>query len=224
MTNREYYVSEPQSKADASIIWLHGLGASGDDFAGIVSELGLPADHKVRFIFPNAPFMPITINQGMQMRAWYDIYNFDSLHVKEDSKGIAASQLVLERLIQEQLDQGIQAKRIILAGFSQGGAIALYTGLRYKQQLGGMVILSTYLPLLNSFVAKDFTANQSTPIFIAHGVFDPIVPYALGQAAYNLLAQHNYNVTWHSYPMLHTVCPDEIDAIGVFINECLGYA
>ncbi len=224
MTNKEYYKTEPHGQANASVIWLHGLGASGDDFAGIVTELGLPTNHGVRFIFPDAPFKAITINQGLQMRAWYDIYNFDSLHAREDAKGLEESQLLIQSMIKHEIDSGIESKKIILAGFSQGGAMALYAGLRYQQPLGGLISLSAYLPLSDIFDATQFVANQATPIFMAHGVFDPIVPYGLGQTAYKTLTKEQYNIAWHSYPMLHTVCPQEIDAIGAFIRGCLGYA
>lgn len=221
--NREYSVCDPESVADACVIWLHGLGADGSDFMGIVDQLGLPNNHGVRFIFPNAPFIPITINQGMVMRGWYDIYDLGSLH-KEDAKGIENSAELVTEIIQQQLDQGIASTRIILAGFSQGGAIALFTGLRFAQPLGGILVLSSYFLLATQFKALDYPQNQQTPIFIAHGMFDPVVPFDAGKSAYELLHNANYTVDWHTYPMQHTVAIEEIADIGRFIRGCLGYA
>lgn len=221
--NHEYFINEPEGAADATIIWLHGLGADGRDFAGIVDELGLPLNHKVRFIFPSAPFENITINQGMRMRAWYDIYNLN-LSKKEDSTGVKKSQEFLNDLIQSEIDKGIASKRIILGGFSQGGAMSLYTGLRCLQPLGGIICLSAYLLLKATLPAEGASANLKTPIFIAHGMFDPVVPYNLGQDVHNVLQQAHYNTEWHSYPMEHTLCLEEIAAIGAFIARCLGYA
>lgn len=224
MTNsREYFINEPEGSVDAAVIWLHGLGADGRDFAGLVDELGLPSKHGVRFIFPNAPYANITINNGMSMRAWYDIYDLSS-SAKEDTAGIEKSQKLIGELIQEQIDQGIPSQRIILGGFSQGGAISLYTALRYPHKLGGIVCLSAYLPLIKLLDVKIIANNIATPIFIAHGMFDPVVPYNFGQVTRDVLLQNNCNVEWHSYPMEHTVCLEEIAEISSFIKRCLGYA
>lgn len=220
--NREYFVSDPEGAADACVIWLHGLGADGKDFAGIVDELGLPINHAVRFIFPSAPFINVTINSGMLMRGWYDIYDLSMLH-KEDATGIKKSQDLIYELIEHELKQGIASQRIILAGFSQGGAMALYAGLRYSHPLAGLICLSAYLPLISTLEPEKAQINQTIPIFMAHGMFDPVVPYAMGNVAYESLKKHDYNVDWHSYPMVHTLCLEEIAAIGSFINRCLGY-
>ncbi len=220
---REYLVSEPPSKATASVIWLHGLGADGNDFAGIVDQLNLPPDHGVRFIFPSAPFMNITINSGMLMRAWYDIYALNML-AKEDRVGIKKSQQQITDYISNEQDQGIATNRIILAGFSQGGAVALYTGLNNAQALGGVIVLSAYLPLQLEFLPSSLS-HKSLPIFMAHGLYDPVVPYTLGLQAYNFLQQHAYTeAQWHSYHMQHTLCLEEIASIGEFLRRCLDYA
>lgn len=222
--SREYFISEPAgSNADATIIWLHGLGADGKDFAGLVEELGLPIHHKVRFIFPSAPFANITINNGMLMRAWYDIYDF-TISDKEDSDGIKKSQQLINELIQQEMAKGIASERILLGGFSQGGAMSLYAGLKFIAPLGGIICLSAYLPLRTTFTECEATANFKTPVFMAHGMFDPVVSYNLGQTTHSLLTQWHYNVEWKSYPMEHTVCIEELAAIGAFVNRCLEYA
>jgi phospholipase/carboxylesterase len=221
MTNsREYSVHEPQAKADASVIWLHGLGADGSDFMGIVDQLGLPEDHSIRFVFPNAPYLHVTVNQGMRMRAWYDIYDLNILR-KEDERGAEKSRFLLQEIIQHQIDQGIAAQRIILAGFSQGGAMALYTGLRYAQALGGIISLSAYLPMAAKFNAEEYPVNAKIPIFIAHGMFDPVVPYSAGKNTCEYLIEQNYSVDWHSYPIVHTVAFEELHSISTFIARCL---
>lgn len=222
MTKREYLTIEPEAKADASIIWLHGLGADGRDFAGIVDQLGLPKNHRLRFIFPSAPFMNVTVNQGMLMRAWYDIYDLNMLD-KEDATGVRNSQQQIEEFIKHEIVQGIAYNRIVLAGFSQGGAMALYTALRCPEPLCGVIALSAYLPLSKN-LADQHLRHVNMPIFMAHGMFDPIVPYDLGRATYELLEKSNYQVEWNSYPMQHTVCLEEIDAIGTFLRRCFGYA
>jgi len=221
--SKEYYISEPQTKVDATVIWLHGLGADGNDFMGMVDQLGLPESHAVRFIFPNAPYMEVTVNQGYRMRAWYDIYDVNILN-EEDEHGIIRSQESLMQIIKHEVEQGIASTRIILAGFSQGGAMALYTGLRHEQPLGGIIVLSAYLPMAASFYSKQYAHNHKTPIFIAHGLFDPIVPFNAGQATCQQLQRENYIIEWKTYPMEHTINIDEIRDIGSFINRCLGYA
>ncbi len=219
----EHLTIEPQVTADSSIIWLHGLGAHGKDFVGIVDQLGLPKAHAVRFIFPNAPFINVTINQGMRMRGWYDIEDLSMLH-REDVKGIQASQASINDLIQHEIASGIAGERIILAGFSQGGAMSLYTVPRYPQKLGGIIVLSAYMLVADRFTQERQAANKNTPIFMAHGIFDPVVPYSMGQAAHALLVKCAYPVEWYSYPMIHTLCLEEITAIGAFIRRCLDYA
>lgn len=221
--SREFVISEPSADADACVIWLHGLGADGSDFLGIADQLGLPKDHRVRFIFPNAAFRPVTVNNGMKMRAWYDIYDLTLLR-QEDEQGIIASQQVLENIISHQLDQSIDSKRIMLAGFSQGAAMALYTGLRYPKPLAGIIALSGYLPLADTLNAIEFPVNQGIEIFMAHGLFDPVVPLNLGNNARQRLERQNYAVEWNTYPMVHTVIFEEIAAIGRFINRRLLYA
>lgn len=218
---REYFVSEPSCEANASIIWLHGLGADGSDFAGIVDQLGLPANHAVRFIFPSAPFINITINNGMLMRGWYDIFDLNMLD-NEDGEGIESSrEKILEYILHEK-DLGIDQNRIILAGFSQGGAMALHTAFNLKFNIGGVIALSCYLPLMkHCVISKDL--NQ-IPIFMAHGMFDPIVPYNLGLAACKFLQDRECNIEWHSYPIQHTINMEEISAIGLFIRRYLNYA
>lgn len=220
---REYSVCEPDTEADACVIWLHGLGADGSDFMGVVDQLGLPDLHKVRFVFPNAPFRSVTVNNGMKMRGWYDIFDINLLR-KEDEAGIKNSYNMLNDIIQHEVKHGVEHKRIILVGFSQGGAMSLYTGLRYPVELGGIVVLSGYLPLAADFNPEQNIANRDIPIFIAHGLFDPIVPLHAGKSAADLLQGMQYNVQWNTYPIAHTVTLDELLDIGTFINGCLGYA
>jgi phospholipase/carboxylesterase len=205
---------------DASIIWLHGLGADGRDFEPIVPELGLPAALQVRFIFPHAPVRPVTINQRMRMRAWYDIFQLGG--GAEDEEGIRASQQLVENLIASENKRGIPSQRIVLAGFSQGGAIALQAGLRAKERLGGIVALSTYLPLEDSLDREASGANKSTRIFMAHGTEDPIIPMQLAERSKQALTQRGYEVEWHSYPMPHAVCAEEVEALGHFLATAFG--
>lgn len=221
MTNKpEYFVIEPPRIADACVIWLHGLGASGKDFMGIEEQLGLPADHGVRFVFPNAPFMSITINNGMRMRAWYDIYDFNMLD-KEDILGVKRSQEYISAYIEEQANKGIAYERIILGGFSQGGVMTLYTALNYEQRLGGAISLSAYMLLTTNLNLLKDSPNKNIPIFLAHGTLDEIVPFSLGIKTRDLLSEAKYSIQWHAYPMQHNVCLDEINAIGLFVRECL---
>jgi len=203
-----------------SIIWLHGLGASGDDFAGVVPALGLPPELVIRFIFPHAPQRPVTINNGLVMPAWYDISN--ALFIDgEDEVGIRASSQAIGNLIRNELDRGIDSRRIILAGFSQGGAIALFCGLRYPQSLGGIIALSTYLPLARQTLDESTAVNQRLRVFLAHGTQDPVVPLTLGEQTRGLLGNHGYPVEWHEYPLEHNVSIEEIHDIGVWIQHKL---
>lgn len=203
-----------------SVIWLHGLGADGHDFAGIVPELGLPASLAVRFVFPHAPVQPVTINGGMAMRAWYDI-RVPNLVRSEDDKGIHASEAAITALIEKENSRGVPTHRIVLAGFSQGSAMTLHTGLRYPDTLAGLVALSGYLPLAQDAAQGWSDANRQTPIFLAHGTFDQVVVFDRGTMTRDLLQTHHYKVDWHAYPMPHSVCPEEINDIGVFLKSIL---
>lgn len=200
----------------ASVIWLHGLGADANDFVPIVEQFDLLNQHKVRFVFPHAPLRNITVNDGMRMRGWYDIRELD-IASKEDTSGIQDSDRLLRMLIEREKGLGIPYEHIVLAGFSQGGALSLYTGLRYPQTLGGIIALSAYLPLMNSLSEERHLCNQFVPIFMAHGLFDPIVPLSLGQNTKIQLESLGYPIQWHSYPMPHTVIPEEIADIGKFL-------
>src|SRR3990167_181888 len=207
---------EPAVPAQHTIIWLHGLGAAGNDFVPIVPELHLPSHHTIRFIFPHAPIMPITLNNSYGMRVWYDLYSLNNNH-RVDETGIAQSVLSITELIEAEIARGISSTHIILAGFSQGAAIALTTGICYSQALGGIIALSGYLPLTNT-VDQASSANRKIPIFIAHGTHDPIVPYLAGKTAETLLQQAGYPVSFHTYPMAHSVCGEEIKDIGQWIK------
>ena len=213
-------IIEPAGRHRASVIWLHGLGADGHDFEPMAPELGLPAGAGARFIFPHAPFMAVTINGGQRMRAWYDIRSAD-LRQQEDAATIRASAELIERYIGAEQASGIPASRIILAGFSQGGALALHTGLRYAVSLGGIIALSTYLPLPDRLRAEATDSNRASPVFMAHGRADPVIPLAHGQATAEALRQAGYAVDWHEYEMPHSVCPQEIMAIGAWLSERL---
>jgi len=209
---------EPTNPANTSIIWLHGLGADGNDFVSVIPELNLPPTTTMRFIFPHAPIMPVTINNGYKMRAWYDIYAI-AIDAKIDRNGINQSVRQLEKLIQREISRGIDTKNIFLAGFSQGAAIALTTGLCYPASLAGIIALSGYLPLANEVLQKASVANRHTPIFLAHGTEDPIVPYTIGKMGYDILRQAAYPVTWHSYTMLHSICEAEINDISQWLQD-----
>lgn len=201
-----------------SVIWLHGLGADGHDFEPIVPALRLPVP--MRFIFPHAPVRPVTINQGAVMRAWYDILSLDRFSV-EDDVGIRDSEARVASLIEAELERGIPAQQIILAGFSQGGAIALHTGVRFAQALGGVMVLSGYLPLRANLAAERSQANANTSIFMAHGSYDPVLPEALAVESKRVLESQGYDVEWHSYAMEHVVCPDEITDVSRWLSACV---
>ncbi|WP_035383721.1 carboxylesterase [Ferriphaselus sp. R-1] len=190
-----------------SVIWLHGLGADGSDFVPMVEELKLPVP--VRFLFPHAPMRPVTINGGFVMRAWYDIVATD-IGAKQDSRAIRNSQAELEKLIAMEVARGVAPEHIFLAGFSQGGAIVLHTGLRHAAKLGGILALSTYLPLADTLADEASAAARATPIFMAHGRSDPVVPYALGKLSEERLLAHGCTLEWHEYAMPHSVCQPEI--------------
>ena len=200
-----------------TIIWMHGLGADCWDFVSIVKELGLPADLPLRFIFPQAPSRPITINNGQVMPGWYDI-SMAELQRKPDEAGVRQSQASIDALIEREIGRGGAADKIILAGFSQGGAIALQTGLRYREALGGIMALSTYLTLEDSLAAEATAANANIPIFMAHGTEDQLIPLSLAQSSRAKMATRDYKIEWHEYPMPHSVCIEEIEDIGVWIQ------
>ncbi len=199
---------DPPDAPRACIIWLHGLGADGHDFAPLIPQLGIVQEYGVRVVLPHAPERPVTVNDGMVMPAWYDILARD-FRRGEDADGIRQSQQQIVALIEREISAGIAPQRIILAGFSQGGAMALHTGLRYPKRLGGVLALSTYLPLPDRLVSEAHPANRDTPILLAHGTFDPVVPLTLAEQTRRILIDNGYPVAWHSYPMQHSVCPDE---------------
>lgn len=204
-----------------SVIWLHGLGADGYDFVPVVRELQALGAPAARYVFPHAATMPVTINGGAVMRAWYDILGVDLVR-REDEKGIRASQLQVEALIEREVERGSAKSRIVLAGFSQGGAIALQTGLRQSEPLAGVIALSCYLPLADAFVTERAAPSATTPIFMGHGTSDPIVPLARGAASRDALAAAGHAVEWHQYPMPHSVNEQEIRDIAAFLKRVLG--
>ena len=201
-----------------SIIWLHGLGADGEDFVPVAEEMNLPS--AVRYIFPHAPEQPVTINGGYIMRAWYDIAGA-SIDARQDEAGIRASQAAIEALIAREKQRGIAAENIFLAGFSQGGAIVLHTGLRHPEKLGGIIALSTYLLLAEKLPQEASTAAGHTPVFMAHGRSDPVVPYALGKTSAEKLSGLGYPLEWHEYAMQHSVCMEEIRHIEAWLTHRL---
>ena len=216
MTATECVEVQTGDEPVGSVIWLHGLGADGHDFEPIVRELRLPADLPLRFVFPHAPVRPVTINGGVAMRAWYDILSLDR-DAPSDEAGIRDSAGILEGLIDAECERGIAANRIVVAGFSQGGAIALHTALRQRRRLAGLMALSTYLPLVQYFedeVLNDpDVGHRDLPIFMAHGSFDPMLPMQLGRHSAELLGSAGFEVEWHDYPMPHAVCAEEIEDI-----------
>ena len=210
----------PASDARSSVIWLHGLGADGHDFEPIVPELGLNPELAIRFVFPHAPAIPVTINSGMIMPAWYDIRGTD-LDDREDLEGVRLSASRIQDLIEREVERGISRERIVLAGFSQGGAVALFLALRYPHRLAGILGLSTYL-VGESLVESDrHPANQDTPIFMAHGRFDPMVHLDRGESARRRLHGLGYQVTWNEYPMMHEVCLEELREVGSWLGKVL---
>lgn len=209
---------ETGENPEASIVWLHGLGADGHDFEPMVPELGLP--FPVRYIFPHAPVRNVTINNGMAMRAWYDIYSFER-GGPVDEAGMRDSQQSVEDLLERERQRGISPERTVLAGFSQGGAIALQTGLAYPQKLAGIMGLSCYLPLQKGFEKSCSQENRNTPVLLAHGSMDPVLPQALGENARDFLLRQGYSVEWHSYLVAHGVCPAEIQDIGRWLTRVL---
>jgi phospholipase/carboxylesterase len=211
---------ETGTQPDASIIWLHGLGADGHDFEPLVPELRLRDELAARFIFPHAPVRPVTLNGGIPMRAWYDIVQIDRT-APQDREGIEASRELVHHLIKRENARGIRSERIVLAGFSQGGAVALHSGLRYPERLAGIIALSTYLPVSAILEAEASEGNRGLPVFMAHGTQDPVIPAALGESSYRKLSQQGYAVDWRTYPMPHAVCPPEIEHIRVWLLKLL---
>lgn len=210
---------ETRPKPSHSIIWLHGLGADGNDFVPVVQELTLPP-LGIRFVFPHAPMRPVTINGGFVMRAWYDIA-YQDLALQEDEHGLRQSQKSVEELIAKEQARGVPANRIVIAGFSQGGVIALQTGLRQPRRLAGVMALSAYLPLAATVGKERNAANNDVPIFLGHGVADNIVPLPLGIASRDQLLKLGYDLDWHQYPMAHSVCPQELADIGAWLARVL---
>ncbi len=209
---------KPQSDHRYSVIWLHGLGADGHDFEGIVPELHLKENAHIHFIFPNAPVQAVTINGGMEMRSWYDILEM-SLERKVDIAGIYESAALIDELIQQECANGIPSEHILLAGFSQGGLIALHAGLRYPHRLAGIIALSTYLPTIEQLNTERSIANYDIPIFMAHGIIDSMVAIESGKSAFDALKAMKYNIEWHDYLMEHSVCGEEIAHISTFIDS-----
>jgi phospholipase/carboxylesterase len=211
---------ETAPNPSASVIWLHGLGADGSDFVPIVRELDLTECPPIRFVFPHASAIPVTINGGYVMRAWYDILGND-LSRREDEKGLRASQQSIERLIEQEKARGISPDKIVLAGFSQGCAMTIQTGLRYPEKLAGLLCLSGYAPIHTTIEAERHGANQDTPIFMAHGRGDQVIPIDRAERSRDLLRSLGYSVEWHEYMMQHSVCPEEVDDISAWLQRVL---
>jgi phospholipase/carboxylesterase len=216
----ETVVVETGRDPTGTVVWMHGLGADGHDFEPMVPDLVAPGARALRFVFPHAPVRPVTLNNGWEMRAWYDIYGLTRDH-RQDEKGMRASGVAIEELLRAEIGRGVPAARVALAGFSQGGAMTLVTGLRFAERLAGLIALSCYLPLDGTLAAERSPGNVATPIFMAHGTGDPTVPYALGDASRETLIKHGYRVEWHSYPIGHGVGPQEIADIRAFLERVL---
>jgi phospholipase/carboxylesterase len=210
---------ETRPKPSHAVIWLHGLGANGNDFVPIIEELSLPP-LGIRFVFPHAPMRPVTINGGFVMRAWYDIA-YQDVVVKEDEQGLRQSQKMIEELIAKEESRGVPMSRIVVAGFSQGGVISLQTGLRQPKRLAGVMSLSAYLPLTSTIGKERNAANNDVPIFLGHGIADNIVPLPLGIASRDRLLKLGYDVDWHQYPMPHSVCAEELGDISAWLARVL---
>ena len=211
---------ETGPRPTAAVIWLHGLGADGNDFVPIVNEMRLPPSLPIRFVFPHAPVRPVTLNNGFRMRAWYDLSAGDITN-RADVAGVLDSQAHIEALIAREKSRGIDARRIILAGFSQGGVIALFTGVRHAERLAGIVALSTYVVLPDRLAEEGSAANRDVPIFMAHGTSDPMVRLEWGEAGRRALVAAGFAVEWHTYPMPHSVVWEEIEAVSAFISRVL---
>ncbi len=204
-----------------AIIWLHGLGADGHDFEPIVDEFDFDQLPALRFVFPHAPMRAVTINGGYVMRAWYDIVSPDFAPGREEAEGVRQSTQQIEALLERENARGIPDARIVLAGFSQGGVIALHAGLRHPRRLAGILALSCYLPMTDTLKAEAHPANRDVPIFMAHGRADPVIPYELGKNSAKLLKAHDYHLQWHGYAAEHTVCIEELHDIEAWLNRVL---
>ncbi|MGD9843401.1 MAG: alpha/beta hydrolase [Steroidobacteraceae bacterium] len=212
---------QPAAPASASVIWLHGLGADGHDFVPLVPELHLPDSLPVRFVFPHAPQRPVTLNNGYVMRAWYDIKALAALQAEEDAVGIRASEQLVRELIDAEVKAGIAASRIVIAGFSQGGAVALQAALRFPQRLAGVMALSTYLPLRDSLAAEASAANRDLPVLMCHGRQDAVVPVQLGERSRDVLQTQGYAVDFRYYDMPHSVCAEQVQDISSWLSAVL---
>jgi phospholipase/carboxylesterase len=214
---------ETGNNPSASVIWMHGLGADGNDFVPIVHELDLAAAPAIRFVFPHAPMQPVSINNGYVMRAWYDVKwgDLEGKSKQPDEKGVRSSQAEINKLVEREIARGTSTDKLVLAGFSQGGAMALQTGLRYPQKLAGIMALSTYLPLDETLANEATAENRKTPVFMAHGIQDGVIPYAMAAKSREILVQHGYDLEWHEYPMAHSVCLEEIRDIGAWLKRVI---
>lgn len=213
-------IVEPSNSANASVIWLHGLGADGYDFVDIIPQLALPASHGIRFVFPHAPVQPVSLNGGLPMRAWFDILPADYTQ-RYDIRGVHQAEVLVQQYIAAQVASGISSRRIVLVGFSQGGALALFAGLRHAQPLAGIIALSAFLPHPQEIKTSRHAANQETAILMAHGTMDEMVQCHWGEQSYLLLKELGYKATWRTYPMAHQVCMPEIQAISQFLTDVL---
>ena len=211
---------ETAPNPDAAVVWMHGLGADGHDFEPIVPELRLPATTRIRFVFPHAPLRPVTINQGHVMRAWYDVRALAGVR-REDEAGVRQSARQIEALLARERPRGIAPRRIVIAGFSQGGAMALHVGLRYADRLAGILALSCYLPLSNTLPTEASPANRDVPIFWAHGLHDPMIPQAMAEQGRAQLAELGYQIDWHQYPIPHSVSAEEIADVARWLERVL---
>ena len=220
MTLLEAVEIETGPQPRSTVIWLHGLGADGHDFAAVVPELVRPGERALRFVLPHAPIRPVTINGGMSMRAWYDIVGFDR-HAAQDEAGIRASAAAVQELMRRENERGVPTERIVLAGFSQGGAMALFTGTRATEKLAGIIGLSCYMLLGATLAAERSAVNQTTPIFVGHGTRDPVVDVRLGEETRRMLEEADYPVTWHRYPIPHSVSPEELTHIASWLRKVL---
>lgn len=215
--------TETGPKPAASVIWMHGLGADGNDFVPIVQELDLKGAPDIRFVFPHAPMQPVSINNGYVMRAWYDVKwgDLEGRSKEPDEKGVRASQAAVGQLIEREIARGTAAGKIVLAGFSQGGAVALQTGLRHPHKLAGIMALSTYLPLATTLADEATAENRKTPVFMVHGTQDPVIPLEMATRSRAVLVEHGYDVEWREYPMPHSVCLEEIKDIASWLKRVL---
>lgn len=217
----ESIVRDTAPNPEYSVIWMHGLGDSGAGWAGAVHELDLSGLPGIRFIFPHANHMPVTLNGGYVMRSWYDIISIEPGERREDEKGLRESQILVDALIEHEIARGVPASRIVLGGFSQGCAMTLQAGLRFPQKLAGLMCLSGYLPLADKVAAERHAANQDTPLFMVHGTMDPVIQIGRAVASRDLLKQMGYQVEWHDYPMQHSSCAEEFEHISAWLKKVL---